>query len=183
MGIKEWIISKLEKDIEFSAGHIELETLSDEDRKKAFKTFGEGNSNLEKFLEVSYNNGAPSIFCCSGHGVQPAYVTLKVTTENIELLRKVGKVLSNMDVVTNFTDDYIRGKYVAFHGRDTISTSWLDIAAKVMETPELYDDSNPSIYYHEEMYPSHKPLGFNLKKRLLSFLRRDIKELPSRKFY
>ena len=181
MGIKEWIIRRLEKDVEFSAGHIELEALSDEDRKKAFRTFGEGDSNLEKFLEVAYNNGAPSIFCCSGHGVRPAYITLKVTDGNIELLRKVGKVLSNMGVVTNFTDDHIRGKYVAYHGRKTISTLWLDIASKILEHPELYDDSNPSIYYHEEMYQSYIPLGFNLKKKILSYLKGQIKELPTRK--
>lgn len=172
MNIKEWLIKKLEKDVEYSAGHIELESLSESDRQHAFSIFSEGDANLKKFLEVSYNNGAPSIFCCSGHGCKPAYVTLKVTDENIELLRKVGKILSNMNVSTNFSDHHIRGKYVSYHGVKTNSTSWLQTGANVMMNPELYDDGNPSIYYHETIYPSYKPFGFNLKKKLLNYLRR-----------
>lgn len=33
MGIKSWIINRLEKDVEPSAGHIELENLTEEDRE------------------------------------------------------------------------------------------------------------------------------------------------------
>ena len=36
---------------------------------------------------------------------------------------------------------------------------------------KLEEDVEPDIYYHEEMYPSRKPLTFNLKKRLLIYLR------------
>ena len=50
MGIKSWIINRLEKDIESSAGHIELENLTEEDREKLFKQFGEGDDNLTEFL-------------------------------------------------------------------------------------------------------------------------------------
>jgi len=114
MNIIQWLIGKLEKDVEFSAGHIELENLSESDRQQAFEKFSEGDANLKKFLETAYSNGAPSIFCCSGHGEKPAYVTLKVTAENIE----------------------------------------------------LYTDTTPSIYYHEEFCTSYKPFGFDFKKKL-----------------
>ena len=179
MGLKERIIKWLEKDVEPSAGRIDLEKIDDETREKLFKQFGEGDKNLSKFLKTAYEHGAPSQFCCSGHGSRPAYVNLKVTDENIEMLRFLGKVLSNRNVVTNFTDDHIRGKFVDFRGiNNNISTEWLNIASKILENPEIYDGSNPSIYYHEAMYSSYKPFGFDLKKKLLHYLRGDQKRLP-----
>lgn len=179
MGLKERIIKWLEKDVEPSAGRIDLETIDEETREKLFNQFGEGDKNLSKFLKTAYEHGAPSQFCCSGHGSRPAYVNLKVTDENIEMLRTLGKVLSNRNVVTNFTDDHIRGKFVDFRGiNNNISTEWLNVASKILENPELYDSSNPSIYYHEEIHSSYKPLGFDLKKKLLHYLRGDQKRLP-----
>ncbi len=179
MGLKERIIKWLEKDVEPSAGRIDLETIDEETREKLFNQFGEGDKNLIKFLKTAYEHGAPSQFCCSGHGSRPAYVNLKVTEENIEMLRNLGKVLSNRNVVTNFTDDHIRGKFVDFRGiNNNISTEWLNVASKILENPELYDSSNPSIYYHEEMHSSYKPFGFDLKKKLLHYLRGEPKMLP-----
>lgn len=178
MGLRERIIKRLEKDVEPSAGRIDLEKLDDQTREKLFIQFGEGDRNLAQFLRVAYEHGAPSQFCCSGHGNRPAYVNLKVTDENIEMLRMLGKVLSNRNVVTNFTDDHVRGRYVDFRGiNNNISTEWLNIAAKILENPELYDSSNPSIYYHEEIHSSYKPFGFDLKKKLLHFLRGDQRRL------
>lgn len=179
MGLKERIIKWLENDVEPSAGRIDLESLDDDARENLFNQFGEGDKNLSRFLKTAYEHGAPSQFCCCGHGNRPAYVNLKVTDENIEMLRHLGKVLSNRNVVTNFTDDHIRGKFVDFRGiNNNISTEWLNIASKVLENPELYDSSNPSIYYHEEMYTSYKPFGFDLKKKLLHYLRGDQKRFP-----
>ena len=171
MGFKSWIINKLEKDVEPSAGHIELENLTEEDREKLFKQFGEGDVNLTEFLRQSYQSGLPSIFCCSGHGVQSAYVTLKITDDNINIARKMGKILSKQGISTNFTDDHIRGKYVDYKSMKTNSTEWLNTATQILANPELFEDVEPDVYYHEKMYPSRKPLAFDLKKRLLSYLR------------
>ena len=171
MGFKSWIINKLEKDVEPSAGHIELENLTEEDREKLFKQFGEGDVNLTEFLRQSYKSGLPSIFCCSGHGIQSAYVTLKITDENINIARKMGKILSKQGISTNFTDDHIRGKYVDYKSMKTNSTEWLNTATQILANPELFEDVEPDVYYHEKMYPSRKPLAFDLKKRLLSYLR------------
>ena len=104
----------------------------------------------------------------------------KVTDENIELLRKVGKVLSKNKVSTNFTKHHIRGLIVNYSAMNSVSTEWLKVATQVMEKPELFDDVIPEIYYHEKMYESYKPFGFDLKKKLLSFLRGDKKQLPAR---
>ena len=114
MNIKEWIIKKLEKDIEPTAGHINLEELSEAERNNCFIQFGEGDENLTSFLKTAYDNGAPSLFCCSGHGTQSAYVVLQVTDKNIELLRKVGKVLSKNGIATNFENNHIRGTIVNY---------------------------------------------------------------------
>lgn len=182
MSIKEWIIKKLEKDVERTAGHIDLEKLSEEERNKCFFKFGEGDENLTTFLKTSYNYGAPSLFCCSGHGTRSAYVVLKVTDENIELLRKVGKVLSKNKVSTNFTKHHIRGLIVNYSAMNSVSTQWLKVATQVMENPELFNDVTPEIYYHEEIYETYKPFGFDLKKKILSFLRGDTKQLPAREY-
>ena len=171
MGIKSWIINKLEEDVEPSAGHIELENLTEEDREKMFKQFGEGDVNLTEFLRQSYKSGLPSIFCCSGHGVKSAYVILKITDENMNIARKMGKILSKQGIATNFTDDHIRGKYVDYRSMKTNSTEWLKTATQILANPELFEDVEPDIYYHEKMYLSRKPLAFDLKKRLLSYLR------------
>lgn len=181
MGIKDWIIKKLENDVEPNAGHIDLESLDDDEREKLFIQFGEGDKNLTKFLKTAYENKAPSLFCCSGHGYKSPYVRLKVTRENIELLRKMGKVLSRYGIATNFTNDYIRGIIVQYSSMKGYNTDWLNIASQIMENPELFDDTNPEIYYHEEIRQSYKPLGFNLKKKILQFLRKDSKQLPERK--
>lgn len=114
MGVKDWIIKKLENDVESDAGHINLEELDEEAREELFIKFGEGDKNLTTFLKTSFEHGAPSIFCCSGHGIKYPYIWLKATDENIELLRKVGKVLSKEGVVTNFTNHYTKGKIVDF---------------------------------------------------------------------
>lgn len=37
MGFKSWIINKLEKDVEPSVGHIELENLTEKDREELFE--------------------------------------------------------------------------------------------------------------------------------------------------
>ena len=171
MRIKSWIINRLEKDVEISAGHIELEDLTEEVREKMFKQFGEGDINLTEFLSQAYKSGLPSIFCCSGHRARSAYVILKITDENIEIARKVGKILSKHGVVTNFTNDHIRGKYVDYRNMKTSSTQWLNIATQSLKNPELFEDVEPDIYYHEEMHPTRKPFAFDLKKRLLFYLR------------
>ena len=93
----------------------------------------------------------------------------------------IGRVLSKQDVITNFNDDHIRGKYVDYRSK-RVDTKWLDLAAQIMENPELFDDSNPTIYYHEEFTQSYKPFGFDLKKKILNYLRKkDIKKLEQRK--
>ena len=176
MGIKSWIINKLEKDVEPSAGHIELEDLTEEDREKMFKQFGEGDANLTEFLKQSYKSGLPSIFCCSGHGIQSAYVVLKITDKNIYIARKIGKILSKQGIVTSFIDDHLKGKCVDYRSMKTSSTEWLNTATRILANPELFEDVEPTIYYHEKMYPSRKPLFFDLKKRLLLYLR-DTKQI------
>lgn len=171
MGIKSWIINRLEKDIEPLEKHIELENLTEEDREEMFKQLGEGDANLINFLRQSYKSGLPSIFCSSGHEVQGAHVKLKITDENINIARKIGKNLSKQGVSTNFINDPISGKYVYYIGIRTNSTEWLNTATQILANPELFEDVEPDIYYHEEIYPLKAPFAFNLKKRLLSYLR------------
>ena len=142
-----------------------------------FKQFGEGDINLTNFLRQAYKSGLPSIFCCCGHGITSAYVTLKITEENLHLAQKIGKILSKQGVVTNFKDDYIKGKYVDYRSMKTTSTEWLNVATQILANPELFEDVKPDIYYHDEMSPSKKPFAFDFKKRLLSYLR-GTKQIP-----
>ena len=178
MKIKDWIIKKLEKEVEITAGHINLEELNEEERNKYFIQFGEGDENLTSFLKSAYENGAPSLYCCSGHGVQSAYVVLKVTNDNIESLRKLGRILSKSGVVTNFENHYIRGLNVSYRSKNDFSTQWLGLAIRIIENPDLFQDVEPEIYYHKDIISSYKPFGYDLKKKLLYYLRKNQKELP-----
>lgn len=177
MGIKSWLISKLERDVESKAGHIDLEDLSQEERNTMFEQFGEGDPNLEGFLRKAYDSGMPSIHCCCGHGEKKPYVTFKITDENIEMARRIGKILSNQGIITNFEDHHIQGKMVSYMPMDRYDTEWMRMATNILENPEKYEDEEPSILYHETMYESYKPMFFDFKKRLLNSLR-GTKELP-----
>lgn len=60
MGIKSWVINRLEKDIETSAGHIELESLTEEDRKEMYSSRKPFAYDLKKRL-LSYLRGTKQI--------------------------------------------------------------------------------------------------------------------------
>ena len=180
MGIKSWLISKLERDVESTAGYVNLENLSDEERNSMFAQFGEGDSNLENFLRKAYDSGLPSMHCCCGHGEKKPYVALKITDENLEIARRLGKILSNYGITTNFEEHHILGKRVSYMPIDRYDTEWMMMAANILEHPEKYEDEEPSIYYHETMYESYKPMFFDLKRRLLNNLR-GTKQLPEGK--
>ena len=92
----------------------------------------------------------------------------------------MGKVLSKNKVSTNFTNDHIRGLIVSYSSMNSVSTEWLKVATQVMEKPELFEDVISDIYYHEEIHDSYKPFGFDLKKKLLSLLRGNKKQLSAR---
>lgn len=94
---------------------------------------------------------------------------MKITDENINIARKLGKILSKQGISTNFTDDLIRGKYFDYSSMKTISTELLNTATQILANPELFEDVEPDIYYYEKMYPSRKHFAFDLKKRLLSY--------------
>ena len=175
--VREKIIKKLEHDIEPPDSSVDLAKLSDEEREEAFIRFGEGNKGLTGLLRTAYFHEMPSIYCCSGHGIGHSYVMLKVTDENIKQLQELGKVLSNYGIATNFSDHYqFGGKRVTFDCFDP-KNNWFDLAADIINHPEKYDSSNPSIYYHEEIHQSYIPLSFKIKKRLLEFLRTSDKKL------
>ena len=171
MGIRSWLISKLERDVEADAGHIDLESLSAEERNSMFEQFGEGDSHLEAFLRKAYDSGMPSMHCCCGHGEKKPYVTFKITDENIELARKLGRILSNQGINTSFENHHIQGKKVCYMPADRYDTQWMGLAADIVEHPEKFEDEKPSILYHEEMYDSYKPMLFDFKKRILNTLR------------
>ena len=126
-------------------------------------------------MRTAYAHGAPSMFACSGHGYRSPYVVLKVTDENLPMLQYLGKVLSNIGVVTSFEDHHEFGKNVLFNRMSKYGNScdWLDMASNVLEHPEQYDASNPSIYYHETMTSSYVPLGYRIKKKLLEELKKQ----------
>jgi hypothetical protein len=96
------------------------------------------------------------------------------------MARRIGKILSNQGIITNFEDHHIQGKMVSYMPMDRYDTEWMRIATNILENPEKYEDEEPSILYHETMYESYKPMFFDFKKRLLNILR-GTKELPEGK--
>ncbi|MBR6033268.1 MAG: hypothetical protein IKP28_00705 [Clostridia bacterium] len=172
--VRQSLIQKLERDLAVPEPYVDLTKLSDEERERAFVEFGEGSRELTRFLKTAYEHGAPSMFCCSGHGGSRGYVMLKVTDENLELLRKLGKALSRFGIVTNFDNEFHYGKRVIYDCSDNLTPSsfWFGLAADIIENPSAYECDNPTMYYHEEMpeIPNMQP-GVATKVRLLRFLR------------
>ena len=152
----------------------------EEQRNSCFAEFGENDENLTTFLKTAYKHGISSMYCCSGHGIRSAYVMLKVNDDNIELLRKLGKVLSKEGVTTDFENHHISGLRVCYRSHNRISTDWLKHASEIIESPELFDDNNPTMYYHEQIFSSYKPFSFDLKKKILNYLRKTNKQLLGR---
>ena len=179
--MRERLIERLEADIEPPEETVDLTKLNDEEREATFIQFGEGSHQLTRFLKTAYAHGAPSMFSCSGHGIKQTYVMLKVTDENLPMLQHLGKALSNHNIVTNFENHHQYGRRVTFNVKNDypIQNDWLDIAIDVLEHPENYDVSNPSILYHEGMASSYVPRSFEIKKKLLETLKRHgQKALP-----
>ena len=181
-GIRHRLIERLERDLAPSEETVDLTKLKAEDREEAFIEFGEGSPALTRFLRTAYEHGAPSMFSCSGHGVREPYAMLRVTDENLEMLQDLGKVLSKYGVTTNFENHHQYGKRVSFRKvQKSKPINWLDLASDVLEHPEQYNTDNPSIYYHEEMSSSYKPLSFDIKMRLLQALKaKDTPLIPDR---
>ena len=64
MSLKDWLIKRLEKEVEPSAGHIDLEDLDEEKRNEMFEQFGEGDEFLTRFLKTAFEKGFPLFRIC-----------------------------------------------------------------------------------------------------------------------
>ncbi len=169
---RQSIIERLERDLSLPDSYADLTTLSDKAREEAFIKFGEGNRGLTRFLRTAYEHGAPSMFCCEGHGLRNSYAMLRVTDENLELLQTLGKALSNHGIATDFEDNFQYGRRVTFRSTGELSrNNWFDLASDIMENPERYDSSSPSILYHETEIHTYMPRSYAIKKRLLELLK------------
>lgn len=106
-------------------------------------------------------------------------VVFKVNEKNLKYLQDVGKVLSKHNVVTNFEEHYLIGKRVSFRGKE--SSDWFRMAADVMDNIQEFDTTNPSIYYHKQMWKSQEPLSYTIKRKMLGLLKKignKVKTLP-----
>lgn len=180
MRLVDYVIERLENSLKRkNDGHVDLSKLPPEQREKSFVQFGEGNVDLTRLLKVAYEHDVESMFCCSGHSGPNGYVVFKVNEENLKYLQDVGKVLSKHNVVTNFEEHYLMGKRVAFSGKK--SSDWFGMAADVMENIQEFDTSNPSIYYHEQMWKLQEPLSYTIKRKMLELLKKmgnKVETLP-----
>lgn len=152
-----------------SHGHIELAKLSDDEREKAFRRFSEGSEELYQLLKVAYDNGIESVFCCKGHSdTDMGYVSFKVTDQNVEKLKLIGKALSHNGILTNFDNRYNLGKRVTFRAFRTNNKKWFEEVTKLIINPPMHDVI-PEIYYHGEI--PEKPEGRRFKDKLIDKLR------------
>lgn len=172
------IVSKLEKRKEIrelnTNGYIDVSKLSPKERENAFKMFAEGNKDLYTLLTVAYENGIQSMFSCAGHSENYfGYIVFKVNDDNLEKIRKVGKVISHYGIATNFQDHYKFGKRVSFEPhRDIVKNrSWFaKMAETIKDTPQY--DVEPTIFYHEEMYISEAPFSERLEEKIINVLKK-----------
>lgn len=166
------------------SGHVDLRSLSPEDREKAFVKFGEGDEDLTNLLRVAYSHNIDSIFCCSGHGLQgKGYVMFKVTPENIKHLQKVEKYLSRYGISTDFSKYHGMGTRIVFRHIFDGAKYWFDKASYAISNIEECNYNNPTLYYHEQISSEYIPTSYKIKSALLNLLRNhtlkkrnDIKE-------
>lgn len=153
-----------------SGGHVDISTLSPEERKNAFMEFAEGNKGLYDLLNTAYEQGIESMFCCAGHSENDnGYVVFKVTDDNLKKLQQLGKVLSHEGVATSFENHHELGKKVLYHGFKVQSKNWFGKANEILENLPQYEII-PSIYYHEMMIDSNKPLSYRIRENIVKTL-------------
>ncbi len=166
----ESIIERIDPKRGHDAGHIELSTLTPEERKQCFIKFSEGNESLLGLLTTAYEHGIESMFCCAGHSIYDSgYVVFKVTDENVGQLKQIGKAISHEGIVTNFENHYLAGKRVCFREFEPKNKNWFQKVEKTLRSlPEA--EIEPAKYYHEEMIESYRPMSFTLRKSLIKIL-------------
>ena len=153
-----------------SGGHVDISTLSPEERKNAFMEFAEGNKGLYELLNTAYEQGIESMFCCAGHSENDnGYVVFKVTDDNLKKLQQLGKVLSHEGVATSFENHHELGKRVLYHGFKVQSKNWFGKANEILENLPQYEII-PSIYYHEMMIDSNNPLSYRIRDNIVKTL-------------
>ena len=159
-------------------GHIDISSLSPQEREKAFIKFAEGDKDLYTLLTTAFDNGIESLFSCCGHSDNDfGYVVFKVDDNNLEKIQQLGKVLSHEGVVTNFEEHHEFGKRVSFHSGRAKDRSWFAKAAETIKNPPQYD-VEPTIFYHEEMFSSYQPLSTKMKDRVINILKQLRSQNP-----
>lgn len=150
---------------------VDLTKLTPEEREKAFVTFGEGSESLTRLLKTAYEHNIESRFCCAGHGIDPGYVAFKVTDDNLKYLQDIGKVLSNYDIKTVFSE-LDKKRTVCFYGLNSeASNDWFVIVADVIENFQSFDCEHPTDLYHGEIRVERDSLGDSFKKMLIKVLK------------
>lgn len=181
--IIDFLLNKLEKNKALpNNGHIDLSSLSDEDREKAFQEFSEGNEGLCQLLKIAYANGLESTFCCGGHSKSNlGYITFNVNEENIEMLRQIGKFLSHESIATSFERHYKYGDRVKFQGIIGADKNWFYKLTKAIKTPPK-DDIVPKICYHESFFEITQNISNIDKKAPLTIKDRFVDKLRQIRF-
>lgn len=181
--IIDFLLDKLERTKALpNNGYIDLSSLSDENRKKAFREFSEGNEGLYQLLKIAYENGLESTFCCGGHNKNDlGYITFNVNTENIEVLRQIGKFLSYESIATNFDRHYKYGDRVTFRGITGSDKNWFYKLTEAIKNPPR-NDIVPDICYHEEFFEITQDISNIDKKSPLTIKDKLINRLRKMRF-
>jgi hypothetical protein len=100
-------------NIKYNTGHpIDINELSEEERKIAFHEWAEGSPGLEKLLNEGYEKGFLSMACCAGHGENgKPYISYNLNDENSrKMAMSIAKELvnSDLDCKVSFNDDFFQ---------------------------------------------------------------------------
>ena len=135
--------------------HTDISLLSAEEREQAFLDFSEGEEGLYNLLKTAYDHGIESLYSCKGHyykanlNIVLAYIVLRVTKDNINLLRQIGRAVSHEQIETIF--EY--GKYgnlVTFKSPAlNMNKNWFNVAAEIIKNPPKKKIIPISHYYTE----------------------------------
>ena len=145
---------------------IDINKLSDEERKQAFHEWAEGSKALENLLNEGYEKGFLSFACCGGDTGKP-YISYKLDNDySRKMAMSVAQELvkSDLDCKVDFTDDFYQTE------------------EEYKETREHLIKNFPNDFSEEKFSPTRTITALNVRPKMenmeevYSFMSKSIEE-------
>ena len=173
----------------YNTGHpIDINELSEEERKIAFHEWAEGSPGLEKLLNDGYEKGFLSMACCAGHGENAKpYISYNLNDENSrKMAMSIAKELadSDLDCKISFNDDFFQTEEEYKEMRDHLIKTFPEEFSEETYSPTrtiTQLDVQPKMENKEEVFAT---MAKHIKEAKLDKVKlpESQEEIPSKNF-